>query len=132
MTEHHKDIDLTGLEELTGAKLSDEGAWFKLTWDNGDSFCIHRSWDAIHFDYLDSQNGKHRLKQLVACLPAFFRERGITEFRTTESGATNAMLGVGFQFGPGATLVCPIHEGGRMDEYTAWKRGEAPEPVWRA
>lgn len=134
--EHRKDLNLDGLEELTGAKLVELEESYRLDWENGDFVQFHRDADRLHFDYLFSEatpeEDQHRLAQLVSTLPAFFRARGVSTFVTTRSGATMAMLKVGFYEDPIGQLLCPIAEGDcKMDEYTAWRAGSAPKPSWR-
>lgn len=91
-TVHRKDLDLRGLGDITGAAIMEREDGYRLTWDGGDYLEIHRDADSLHFDYLFSQTGRHRLTQLVSLLPGFFRERGITAFVTTSGAANAAML----------------------------------------
>jgi hypothetical protein len=133
------DIDIEAIQDLTGTTIGEGQVGQRFEWGDGTFFEIHVEGDKLRFDYLMAHpTGKpqtrdesaHRLAQLVATLPAFFRERGIAAFVTSRSGANDAMRAVGFEDAD-RQLEADIAEGGRMDQYTAWKRG-GPEPEWHA
>jgi hypothetical protein len=128
-----KQLDVSGLEELLDGKLTEESQWhWRLTWANGDYWEFHRNTDWIHHMTVVSRNQQRRMDQLVAALPAYFRKLGITHFDCTPVDIPYVQS-VGFQHSPehGSYFLCSIEEGGRMDQYTAWKRG-GPEPEWHA
>jgi hypothetical protein len=133
------DIDTDGLLEVVGAASIEHDdrppfRFYRLHWENGDWCEIVRNGDWLEFKWLQSNDGG-LLTKLVSTLPGYFRERGIATFVTVpHAPSDDAMRKVGFVHGTehaSGYLICDTSEGGRMDQYAAFKRGEAPEPEWR-
>ncbi len=128
------ELDLDGFEKLTGATIAEHEdrepfRFYTLRWENGDWAQIHRNGDWLHWDMLESQAGEHLYTQLMGDWP-FFAKRGIKAYSTTRGGADEVLLRTGFE-PEGRYLVYWFGEdGGRFEQYAAWKRGERLEPGW--
>jgi hypothetical protein len=124
-------LSVDGLDKLLGGTLTTDIARWRVDWEDGSYLEMHRDGDLnyLHLDYFYSATDG-LLTLLTEVLPSFFRKQGIKEFQTTSTGS-DVPLRIGFQHDRLRGLICDIREGGRFDQYSAWKRGEAPEPDWR-
>jgi hypothetical protein len=127
-------LDLAGLPDIIGpCTIVEVDAGYHVYWHNGDFFSIFRVGDVLWFSDLVSYSGDNRLTQLCSCLPGYFRGRGIKTFRASAGGDLIPMyLRKGFVLHEDGGLTHDISPGCRMDEFAAWRRGEAPRPAWRA
>lgn len=123
-------LSLDGIEASTGAAVSEAHGLYRLTWPDGAHLLFHRDGVVVHYDYMYSPMSRSLVCELAGVLPAFFREKAISHFRTTVSDSPEFLTAIGFEAQTDGSFICDISPGGRMDAYVGRRRampGTHPE-----